>query len=312
MCVYSNAFSEVKMKANVKSTILLFLTAIIWGFAFVAQLIGSEHIGTFTFNGIRFLLGSLSLIPVILIFERGATDKAMLKYSLISGAVTGVILFAAASLQQLGVEITRDAGKSGFITGLYIVLVPIFGIFLGKKPTAFTWISAAVSIVGLYFLCMGGNEAFGTGDIVLLVGSFFWAAHILIIDHCSPHVYAIRYASTQFAVCGIISMICSFIFEKPEAESIMNAALPLLYGGVLSAGIAYTLQIIGQRDCDPTYSAIIMSTESVFGAIGGMLVLHQYMTPRGYLGSALIFTGIILSQLNPKKILKHFKNKKTN
>lgn len=287
------------MKTKVKSTILLFLTAIIWGFAFVAQRVGAEYVGAFTFNGIRFLLGSLSLIPVILIFEREKLDKAKIVKTLVPSLLAGVILFIASTLQQLGVEWTGSAGKAGFLTGLYIVLVPVMRFFMGKKTSIFTFFGAIFALAGLFFLCMTGDElSFGIGDVVLIIGAFFWAAHILVVDKYVKDISPLKFSMTQFFVCGFLSIIFAIFTETIELSAIKSAGIPILYGGLMSVGVAYTCQILGQKDADPTFASIIFSTESVFSAIGGAIILHEIMSGRGYLGCVLIFIGIVFSQLN--------------
>ncbi|MBR5155042.1 MAG: DMT family transporter [Clostridia bacterium] len=293
---------------RIKSFLLLLMTAMIWGFAFVAQRVGADYVGAFTFNGIRFVLGAISLIPVIFIFEKAEKDSQIhtqkMSTTFKTGVVAGIILFTASSLQQVGIEITGSAGKASFLTGLYTVLVPIFGIALGKKTTANVWLGAVLAVVGMFFICVNEKWQISIGDIVLIIGAIFWAFHILVIDRFVNKMYAIRFASTQFAVCGILGICCALIFEKITLDAILNALIPILYGGVLSAGVAYTCQIIGQKKADPTYASIILSTESMFGAIGGALILHEVMTIRGYFGCALIFTGVIISQLVFKKKFK--------
>lgn len=291
------------MKTKAKSTFLLFLTAIIWGFAFVAQRVGAEFVGAFTFNGIRFLLGSLSLIPVILIFEREKFDKSKFIKTLIPSILAGVILFVASTLQQLGVEWTGSAGKAGFLTGLYIVLVPIIRFLGGKKTSILTFFGAMFALVGLFFLCMTGNElTFGKGDIVLIIGAFFWAAHILVVDKYVNDISPLKFSMMQFLVCGVLSIISAMCTETIELSAIKSAGIPILYGGLMSVGVAYTCQILGQKDADPTFASIVFSTESVFSAIGGAIILNEIMSGRGYIGCVLIFIGIILSQLNVESL----------
>lgn len=298
------------MKVKVQSTVLLFLTAIIWGFAFVAQRVGADYVGTFTFNGIRFLLGSFSLIPVILIFEREAADKKKLLKTFYISLAAGTVLFIAASLQQYGVELTGSAGKAGFLTGLYTVLVPVFRFFLGKKTSVLTFIGAFFAIGGLFFLCMTGNSvSFGKGDIVLIIGAVFWAFHILIIDKFVNDVSPLKFSMMQFFVCGVLSVIGALLTETVEISSIKAAAVPILYGGIMSVGVAYTCQILGQKHSDPTFASIVFSTESVFSAVGGALLLNEIMTGRGYFGCALIFVGIVLSQINFQQIKEKFNKK---
>lgn len=284
---------------KIKSTLLLFLTAIIWGFAFVAQRVGAEYVGTFTFNGIRFLLGTVSLIPVILIFEKERFNKEKFKRTLVSGLLAGVVLFVASTLQQFGVEITGSAGKAGFLTGLYIVLVPLIRFVMGKKTSVLTFFGAVFAVAGLFLLCMTGDRnSFEIGDIVLIIGAFFWSGHILVVDKFVNDVSPLKFSMVQFFVCGFLSIVFAFFTEEIDFSAIKNAGIPLLYGGLMSVGVAYTCQILGQKNADPTFASIVFSTESVFSAIGGAIILHEVMSGRGYLGCVLIFIGIILSQLD--------------
>ena len=298
------------MLKRLKPYILLLITAMIWGFAFVAQLVGADSVPTFTFNASRFLLGGLSLIPVILIFERGKADLKRLKTTIIVGAVAGTVLFAASALQQYGVAITGSAGKAGFITGLYMIIVPVIGIFLKKKTTVNTWLGAVVALVGLYLLSFpNGITSIGTGDLVLLIGSLFWAMHIIVIDRFGNDIYSLRFSMTQFFVCALLNVICVILFEDFSMSAVLDAKIPILYAGLMSVGIAYTLQVLGQKDADPTVASIVMSTESVFSAVGEALffglIMTNYdytkMTAQGYVGCAIMFCGIILTQLNFNK-----------
>ena len=298
------------MKIKIKSTVLLFLTAIIWGFAFVAQRVGADYVDTFTFNGIRFLLGSFSLIPVILIFEREEYNKKKMLKTLAVSLAAGTILFIAASLQQYGVVLTGSAGKAGFLTGLYTVLVPVIRFLMGKKTDILTFVGAFFAVGGLFLLCMTGDKlTFGKGDIVLIIGAVFWALHILIIDKFVNEISPLKFSMLQFFVCGLISMVIAVFTENIEITAVKSALVPILYGGLMSVGVAYTCQILGQKDADPTFASIVFSTESVFSAIGGAIILHEIMSGRGYLGCVLIFIGIVLSQLNLKEIRKKICNR---
>ncbi len=297
------------MKSKIKSTSLLFLTAIIWGFAFVAQRVGAEYVGAFTFNGIRFLLGACSLIPVILIFDRNK-NRSFSK-AIFPSFLAGTILFIASTLQQYGVEITQSAGKAGFLTGLYIVLVPLIRFVMGKKTSPLTFVGAIFALAGLFFLCItDGDASFGLGDIVLIIGAFFWAGHILVVDKYVNSISPLRFSMMQFFVCGIFSIICALIFEDISFSAVKSAGIPILYGGIMSVGVAYTCQILGQKNADPTFASIVFSTESVFSAIGGAIILNEIMTGKGYLGCVLIFIGIVLSQLDMNFINKIFKRQK--
>lgn len=284
------------------SSAILLATAIIWGFAFVAQTVGADYIGAFTFNGIRFLLGALSLIPVIHFFEKTDMTPELKKKTLICGSIAGVFLFSASTLQQFGIQLTGNAGKASFITGFYTVLVPVAAFFiLHKKVSPFTWVGVVFAVVGLYFVCMNGGESFGFGDVLTLIATCFWTAHIVFIDYSTESIPPICFSMVQFFVCGFLSVICALIFEDITFSSITAAALPIIYGGFMSVGVAYTCQAVGQKYADPAPAAIILSTESVFGAIGGAIILGERMQPRGYIGCVLIFAGIILSQITPKK-----------
>ncbi len=290
---------------KIKNTCMLFLTAMIWGFAFTAQCVGAEHVGNYTFNGIRFALGSVSLLPVILLLEKKEADRVLhkekIKKSFSAGVLAGVVLFIASTLQMYGIAMTHSAGKSGFLTGLYIVLVPIFGIFIKKKTNLNVWIGVIFALLGAFLLTISDDWEIGHGDIFLITGAVFWAIHILVIDNFVADVYPLRFSSIQFAVVSIIGLICAVLFETMTISGIKGATIPILYTGILSTGVAYTCQALGQKDADPTYAAMIFSTESVFSAIGGALLLHEVLEVKGYVGCALIFIGIIISQLKPYK-----------
>ena len=286
---------------QLKSTAILLLTAIIWGFAFVAQRVGIEYVGNFTFIATRYILGAISLIPIILIFEREEKNPEKLKRTIGFGMIAGLILFTASALQQFGIEITQSAGKAGFITGLYTVLVPIFGIFLKKRTNICTWIGAAFAVIGLYLLSVTKGESIGIGDIVLLIGAVFWTLHIIFIDSKVSVISPIKFSMTQFATSAVLGFIFALLFEQNAFTGIGDALVPILYAGIMSSGVAYTCQIIGQKDANPTYAAIILSTESVFSAVGGALLLNEVMSIRGYIGCALMFTGIVISQLKINK-----------
>jgi len=290
-----------KMKSKeIKAVFILLLTAAIWGFAFVAQRVGMEHIGAFTYNGIRFALGSASLLPIIYFSGKKLNDteekpQADLKTTIKSGIIAGCILFIAASLQQVGLIYTT-AAKAGFITSLYIVLVPILGILLKQKTYPTTWIGAVTATVGLYFLSINEDFTIQLGDLLQLIGAFFWALHIQVIDRFVKNVDAVKLSSAQFATCSVLSLIVAFVTEEIVPGQIYLALVPILYGGLMSVGVAYTLQAIGQRHAKPAHAAIAMSMEAVFAAIGGMIILHETMSLRGFLGCALMMAGILITQ----------------
>ena len=287
---------------TVKSDALLLTTAIIWGFAFVAQRVGMDYVGPFTFNGIRFAVGSLSLVPLVLISrEQPASSRQILpnpgpKTIFFGGAALGLALFSGASLQQIGLVYTT-AGKAGFITGLYVIIVPILGLFWKQQPKIGTWIGAILAAIGLYFLSVTEQFTIEMGDLLVLVGAFFWAAHVLIIGWLSPRINPIKLAFSQYLACSILSLITAYFVETITLTSILEAAIPILYGGLLSVGVAYTLQVIAQRDAHPAHAAILLSLEAVFAAFGGWLLLGEIISPRGLVGCGLMLVGMLLSQL---------------
>jgi len=279
----------------------------IWGFAFVAQRSGMEYLGPFTFNGVRFILGSVSLIPIMILNSKRTFNKKSIfpvltdKYLLKGGLVIGVILFLGASLQQVGIIYTT-AGSAGFITGLYIVLVPIIGIFFRHKSSASIWVGAGIALIGLYFLSVKDDLSIGTGDLLVLVSTFFWALHVLIIAKYSPRTDSVQLAFFQFLLCGLLSLIVALFTESIELYSIIDAMIPILYAGIASTGIAYTLQVVAQRDAHPSNAAIIMSLEAVFAAIGGWIILSEEILLRGIFGCGLMLAGMIFSQFNFTKL----------
>ena len=283
-----------------KGCIILFIASIVWGFAFVAQRIGGD-VGTYTFNAIRFLLGSISILPVILIFEKNS-DPTKAKASILPGIGIGIVLFAASTFQQYGIVLTDYAGKSGFITDFYIILVPLLGLFLKQRPTIQAWIGAVIALSGFYFLCMNNNQfTINFGDLLLFICAIIFSIQILAIDHYSKKVYPLRLSLYQFLTCSILSFIGSFMFETIDINSLKDAFIPLLYGGIMSVGVAYTLQAVGQSMTDATSASIIMSSEAVFCSIGTALFLHEVMPIRSYFGCLLVFIGILLAQVPSKE-----------
>jgi drug/metabolite transporter (DMT)-like permease len=286
----------------------LFLTAMIWGFAFVFQVKGTESIDSFTFNAVRFVVGTVSLIPVVLIFEGKLIFSGIvkLKKMLPGWIVCGTILCIASSLQQIGIKTTGSAGLAGFITAIYTVLTPVMYFLIFRKKTKIqVWIGAVLAVVGLAFLCFKAGEglSFGLGEILLLIGAFFWAAHMISVDYFAKELPSLSFAWGQFFVCSILSIICMLAFELPAFSfaNIIDAKWDILYCGVMSVGIAYTLQIVGQKRSDPTFAAIVFSLESVFSAVGGVMFGIDNITVLGYFGCAVIFAGIVISQLEFKK-----------
>jgi drug/metabolite transporter (DMT)-like permease len=290
-----------------KNLILLFLAAVIWGAAFVAQAVGMEHIGPYTFNAARSLVGGVALLPVIAIFdrfkspERRQEEKANRKTLLLGGISCGVALCVASNLQQVGIQYTT-VGKAGFITALYIVIVPILGIFVHKKVGAKLWVSVVIAIFGLYLLCMSGSLSLGKGDLLVLLCAVAFSIHILVIDHFSPKVDGVKLSCIQFFVAGVLSLVPMLASEGvPAAHDVILSWAPILYAGVLSSGVAYTLQIVGQKGVNPTVASLVLSLESVFSVLSGWLILHQSMSTRETLGCILMFAAIVLAQLPSRK-----------
>ncbi len=284
---------------QIRATITLLTAAAIWGVAFVAQRVGMEYLGPFTFNGIRFALGGLSLLPLIWFFRQHPQSVKSPSAKTLSvtrmGLLAGIILFFAASLQQVGIIYTT-AGKAAFITCLYIVLVPVAGLFLKYRLSPTTWCGCLLAVIGLYFLCVKEDFSIAYGDFLELIGALLWTAHILLIDHVSRRVDSLKLASIQFATCSLLSLIGAFFTESTTVSAILQAGVPILYGGVASVGIAYTLQIIGQKNASPAHAALILSMETVFAAIGGFLILGEILGARELIGCALMLGGMILSQ----------------
>lgn len=288
-------------KQELKASLLLILASAIWGFAFVAQRIGSKYVGSFMFNGVRFALGSFSLIPLIIYYSKRTKSDAEKKEGTISisaikpGITLGIVIFVAASLQQIGLT-QISAGKAAFITGFYIVLVPVFGIFLKHRTHKATWIGVLLAIIGLYFLSVTESFTIATADIYEMIGAVLWAIHILLIDNFTKKADALKLSFFQFVTCSILSLIFAFIFEKNTFFGLSQAVIPILYGGICSVGIAYTLQVVAQKNAKPSHAAIILSMESVFASIGGLIILNEDLGRRGYLGCSLMLAGVLLSQ----------------
>ncbi len=285
---------------------LLLFTAAIWGAAFVAQRAGMEYVGAFTFNGIRFALGMLVLLPLAVRRSGrtspdaapGCSQKATGFQAFWGGALAGLMLFSGASLQQLGLVYTT-AGKAGFITGLYVIIVPILGLFWGIRSSRGVWVGAGLAVIGLYLLSVTRGFSFAPGDLLVLLGAFFWAAHVLVVGWLSPRVQRLRLACAQYGICSVLSLIVAGWAELIVPAAIFRAAVPILYGGVASVGIAYTLQVVAQKDAPPAHAAIILSLESVFAALAGWLILGEMLSLRGMIGAGLMLAGMLTAQLWP-------------
>ena len=292
--------NTLKVRSNsLKSDILLLVASLIWGTAFVAQRKGMEYIGPFLFNGIRFLLGAFVLIPFILakknnshgLEQSGLTNPIRREF-----VVLGLLLFGGASLQQIGIVFTT-AGKAGFITGLYVILVPILGMLLHRKTRISTWLGAVLAIMGLYLLSVQQDFSIQKGDLLVLVGAFFWASHVLAIDRFTKQFAPLQLAFWQFILCAILSLGLGIMLEQTTMQALLNTTIPILYAGILSVGAAYTLQVIAQKRAHPSHAAIILSLESPFAALAGYLVLNEALSGREVLGGVLMVLGMIISQV---------------
>lgn len=297
--------------SQLKGTVLLLITALIWGAAFVAQSVGMDYIGPFTFSAARDVIAIIVLIPVILLFTDKRADGTyppilqQLKpdrITLIGGAWCGLVLGAADTLQQVGISMTT-AGKAGFITALYIVLVPLMGHFIGRKVPRIILACVALAIAGFYLLCINGDFQVSFGDFLVLCCAIFFALHILVIDHfLLKKAHSIKLSWVQFAIAFLFSGTLTVLFEKPDWGALWAAKWPLLYAGGLSSGVAYTLQIVGQKYTEPTTATLIMSLESVFAALAGWLILGEVMTAKELTGCVLVFAAVILAQIPPPSI----------
>lgn len=282
------------------------LAAFIWGTAFVAQDLCADSIGAFAFNATRYFIAVLALLVVILISDKVKKNKPTLtaqekkaanKQLWLGGLCCGAALAIASNFQQAGLVAGTDAGKAGFITALYVVLVPVFGLFFKRKVSLPTWIAVVLSVVALYLLCIKGDFSLAPGDLLVLVCAVCFAVHILVIDHFTAYCDGVKLSCLQFLFAGIISTICMFIFEDVDFAAILSCALPLLYVGIFSCGVGYTLQILAQKDSNPTVVTILLSLESVFAVIAGAIILKQQMTVREYIGCAIMFAAVILAQI---------------
>lgn len=285
---------------------LLVLVALIWGFAFVAQRSGMEVIGPFAFGAARFALGAFSLVPLLVLQRKREARKGLRPVRMglsrrISWALgAGTVLFVAASLQQIGLVHTT-AGNAGFITCLYVVLVPLAGRLLGRPAGARIWAGAGLALAGLYILSIGSGFSLAPGDSLELLGAFFWTAHILIIAQAAARIDILELSIGQFLTCAALSLAAALVREPAPFRGLGAAAPNILYGGLLSVGVAYTLQVAAQRKAHPAHASIIMSLESLFAAVGGVLLLHEPLTARLFLGGTLMLAGMVVSQLQPRK-----------
>ena len=289
-----------------KNAAILMLTAFIWGTAFVAQSVGMDYLGPFTLNGVRSLIGAAALLPCIWLLqilnkkEGTVKEEGSRKDLIIGGIACGLLLFAASSLQQIGIQYT-SAGKAGFITAFYIVIVPVLGIFLHKKIGWKVWIAVLLALAGLYFLCITEKFTIGKGDIFIFLCALVFSLHIMVIDHFSPMVDGVKMSCIQFLVCGIVSIPFMVLTETPRLDAMLAGWFPLVYAGVFSCGVAYTLQIVGQKNVNPAIASLILSLESCFSVLAGWMILGERLSVRESAGCILMFAAIILAQLPDKK-----------
>lgn len=295
---------------SLRGSLLLTLTSLIWGIAFVAQSEGMNYVGPLTFNGVRMLIGGMVLIPCILALKKwngaeteavsAAERKEKRKWNLCAGLVCGILLFTSSTVQQCGIAET-SVGKAGFITSLYIVLVPIMGLFMKKKTGKMVWISVVIAAVGMYLLCITESFTICRGDVLMFACAVVFSFHIMAVDYFSPKTDGLVLSCIQFWVVGLISLVLMFVFEHPTWESLTAAAVPVLYAGVLSCGVAYTLQVVAQKDVEPTTASLLMSLESVFSLIAGWILLGERLSGKELIGCALVFGAIVLAQLPTKE-----------
>ncbi|MEI7492303.1 MAG: DMT family transporter [Bacteroidota bacterium] len=291
--------------SKIKADLILLLAAAIWGFAFVAQRVGMDYVGPFTYNGIRFTLGLLVLLPLLynklrkgkqLLNPGSSIDRRKILYG---SMFTGLLLFTGVALQQLGLQ-TTTAGKAGFLTELYVVFVPVIGLFFGQRSNLFIWAGMFISVTGLYLLCITTGFNLGAGDSLVLMCSFVFSFHVLFIGWLSPRMDSILLAVIQFTITAVLNLVVAFSIETVNLAKVFQAWLPLTYGGILSVGVAYTLQIIAQKTAHPAYVSIILGLEAVFAVIGGMMLLGETMTMRMVGGCLLMLAGTVLVQLKGK------------
>lgn len=292
-------------KISIRYSLLLFLAAFIWGVAFVAQSVGMDYMGPFTFNGVRFLIGGIVLLPVIWYRDKNGKEKEQegsdRRELLRGGVCCGVVLCVASLLQQIGIQYTT-VGKAGFLTTLYIIIVPVCGIFLHKKIGAKIWTGAVIAVIGMYLLCISGEFSISRGDGYVLLCAVVFSGHILVVDYFSPKMDSIKLSCLQFLTSGIICTALALILEKPALSALFAGWMPILYAGVMSCGVAYTLQVVGQKKVEPTIASLLLSMESVVSVLAGWVLLGQKLSGRELFGCFLVFIAVILVQIPEKDV----------
>ena len=291
----------------IKADILMLIAAAIWGFAFVAQRQGMETMGPFLFNTARFFIGVAVLSPLVWYLSKKKKSSNKVEVStkklIFAGTIAGLFLFAASSFQQVGLQYTT-AGKAGFITGLYIFFVPLIGLFFGQKTGSGTWLGAIIALIGLYLLSINEDFSIAEGDLLQLVCAVFFAAHVLVIGYLAKRMDPLKLSLVQYCVSGVLSLFIAIAIEVITWDMIVDTAIPLLYAGVMSIGVGYTLQVVAQQHAKSSHAAIILGLEGAFAVLGGWLLLDEYLSTRGLIGCGLMLTGMFLSQLLPKLSLK--------
>lgn len=283
-----------------RADILMLITATIWGAAFVAQRLGMDAVGPFLYTGLRFSLGALILLPLLLILPRPAVKQPLNRGMLLGGLLMGLALSLGINLQQVGLLFTTVT-NSGFITGLYVIIVPLLGLFLGHRTGMGTWLGASLAVVGMFLLSVGEGFHVASGDWLQLAGACVWGVHVLLVGYFASRYDPIRLSILQFGVCAVVSLVLAVVFEEISVGAIIQAGPAILYGGVIAVAIGYTLQVVAQRHAIASHAAIILSLEAVFAAIAGALLLDESLHARGYMGCALMFAGMLVAQLWPQK-----------
>lgn len=294
-----------KSLSQFKGGLLLTTAAFIWGTAFVAQSVGMDYIGPFLFNAVRNYIGAAALLPFLVFMQRRDKAEAVKprrnKKTLITGGIIcGIILCAASLLQQVSLQKT-SVGKAGFLTALYVVIVPVLSFFIGKKPGAMIWISVCIALIGAYLMSIKGGFVIDGGDLLVIISALFYSIHIMAVDYFSPKMNGVILSCLQFFVCGTLSFFLAFMYEPVNIAGVLKTWMPLLYTGILSSGVAYTLQILGQRLTSPAVASVTMSLESVFAALAGWILLAQTLTLRETMGAVLVFAAVLIAQLPSKK-----------
>ena len=295
-------------KSNAKGIPILLLAAFVWGIAFTAQSAGSEYLSAFSYTAIRYAVGVIPLLPIAYFFEIRNKDIAKTKRSILTGLLGGSIMLVAITFQQYGIQLTKSSGKAGFITCLYILIVPLIGLFLKRYPTVNVWVGVGLATVGMYLLTVTGSSAVELGDLLVMISAFFWAVHILTLDKIAADINAITFSATQFITVSLVSAVFMLSFDTVTFSDVKSAAGAILYGGLGSVAIGYTLQTVGQKYASPVPASLALSMESVFAALAGAVFMHENLGLKGYLGCGIILVAIILAQL-PEEYFKFKKSK---